>query len=37
MTALAPTLQAFLSELGDYVELGARVPDVSGDRTIWSA
>jgi hypothetical protein len=37
MTQLAPTLQAFLSELADYVELGARLLDVSEDRTIWSA
>jgi hypothetical protein len=37
MSLLAPTLQAFLSELGDYVELAARVPDVSGVRTICSA
>ena len=37
MSLLAPTLQAFLSELADYVELASRVPSVSGDWTIWSA
>jgi hypothetical protein len=37
MSALAPTLQAFLSELSDYVELRARRPNVRGQRTLWSA
>jgi hypothetical protein len=37
MSLLAPTLQAWLSELADYVELGARLLNVSEDRTIWSA
>jgi hypothetical protein len=37
MTALAPTLQAFLSELSDYVELGARRPNGRRQRTLWSA
>jgi hypothetical protein len=37
MTVLAPTLEAFLSELPDYVELGARRPNVRGQRTSWSA
>jgi hypothetical protein len=37
MTLLAPSMQAWLSELADYVELGARLLNVSEDRTIWSA
>ena len=32
MSALAPTLQAFLSEHPDYAELGATLWDMSGDR-----
>jgi hypothetical protein len=37
MTLIAPTLQAFLSELSEYVELGARRPNVRRQRTLWSA
>ncbi len=37
MSALAPTLQAFLCELPDYVELGATHLAVSGKWALWSA
>ena len=32
MSLLAPTLQAFLSELSDYVDLGLRLGNVGGER-----
>jgi hypothetical protein len=37
MTLIAPTLQAFLSELSDYVELGARAPERPRGADVWSA
>jgi hypothetical protein len=37
MSALAPTLQAFLSEPAGYVELGQCLADVGGKLAAWFA
>ena len=37
MSALAPALQAYLSEPAGYVELGPWLGDVSGNRGAWFA